>query len=116
MVIVPAPAQQCQCRLPQRQLCVGRRTNASVALPAPAAAPPSTGASFANTGTATSGDVTDPQPANNSTTVNVKVGSAACSAPAGQPTVSGVVAWKFYDSSGFLAGFHMYGNDGVQYT
>ena len=77
---------------------------------------PSTVGSFANTGTATASDVTDPQPANNSTTVTVKVGSAACPLPAGQPTTTGVVAWKFYDSNGFLAGFHMYGNDGVDYT
>jgi uncharacterized repeat protein (TIGR01451 family) len=77
---------------------------------------PTTIGTFANTGTATSADVADPQPTNNSSTVTVKVGSAACPLPAGQPTVAGVVAWKFYDSSGFLAGFHMYGNDGVQYT
>ena len=77
---------------------------------------PSTIGLFANTGTATSADVADPQPANNSTTVTVKVGNAACPLPAGQPTVAGVVAWKFYDSSGLLAGFHLYGNDGVQYT
>lgn len=77
---------------------------------------PTTIGSFANTGTATSADLVDPQPANNSTTVTVKVGSAACPLPADQPTISGVVAWKFYDSNGFLAGFHMYGNDGVQYT
>lgn len=78
-------------------------------------APASVG-SFANTGVATSADVADPQPTNNSTTVTVKVSSAACPLPAGQPTVSGVVASKFYDSNGFLAGFRMYGNDGVQYT
>jgi uncharacterized repeat protein (TIGR01451 family) len=78
-------------------------------------APTSIG-SFANTGTATSADLVDPQPTNNSSTVTVKVGSAACPLPAGQPTVSGLVAWKFYDSNGFLAGFHMYGNDGIQYT
>ena len=77
---------------------------------------PSTIGPFANTGTATSADVADPQPTNNSSTVTVKVGSAACAVPAGQPTVTGVVAWKVYDSNGFLAGFHMYGNDGVQYT
>ena len=77
---------------------------------------PSTVGTFANTGPATSADVADPQPANNSVTVSVKVGSATCSAMAGQPAVAGVVAWKFYDSSGFLAGFHLYGNDGVQYT
>ena len=77
---------------------------------------PSTIGTFSNTGRAASADVGDPQPTNNSSTVNVKVGSAACPLPAGQPTVAGVVAWKFYDSSGFLAGFHLYGNDGVQYT
>ena len=77
---------------------------------------PSTIGPFADTATAASADVADPQPANNSVTVTVKVGSAACALPAGQPTVAGVVAWKFYDSSGLLAGFHMYGNDGVQYT
>ena len=77
---------------------------------------PSTVGPFANTASVGSADVTDPQPANNSVTVTIKVGSAACQLPAGQPTVAGVVAWKFYDSSGFLAGFHLYGNDGVQYT
>ena len=77
---------------------------------------PTTIGSYSTTGTALATDVTDPQPSNNSTTVTVKVGSAACPLPAGQPTVSGIVAWKFYDSNGFLAGFHMYGNDGVQYT
>jgi hypothetical protein len=76
---------------------------------------PTTVGSYATTGTAAAGLV-DPQPTNNSSTVTVKVGSAACPLPAGQPTVSGIVAWKFYDSNGFLAGFHMYGNDGVQYT
>jgi uncharacterized repeat protein (TIGR01451 family) len=77
---------------------------------------PSTIGTFPNTGTATSADVSDPQPTNNSSTVSVKVGSAACAVTAGQPTVAGIVAWKFYDSSGFLAGFHLYGNDGLQYT
>ena len=77
---------------------------------------PSTIGSYAVTGTATSPTLVDPQPANNSTTVTVKVGSAACLLPAGQPTTSGLVAWKLYDASGFLYGFHMYGNDGVQYT
>lgn len=72
--------------------------------------------SFATTGTAQSADLADPQPANNSATVTVKVGSAACPLPAGQPTVSGIVAWKLYDSNGFQNGFHMYGNDGVDYT
>jgi uncharacterized repeat protein (TIGR01451 family) len=77
---------------------------------------PSTIGPFANTATATSTDVADPQPTNNASTVTVKVSSAACPLPAGQPTVTGVVAWKLYDSNGFLAGFHLYGNDGVQYT
>jgi len=77
---------------------------------------PSTVGSYATTGTAAATGLVDPQPSNNSSTVTVKVGSAACPLPAGQPTVSGIVAWKFYDSNGFLAGFHMYGNDGAQYT
>lgn len=77
---------------------------------------PTTIGSYPTTGTATASGLTDPQPSNNASTVTVKVGSAACPLPAGQPTVSGIVAWKFYDSNGFLAGFHMYGNDGVQYT
>lgn len=76
---------------------------------------PTTIGAFPNTGIA-SADPVDPQPGSNSSTVTVKVGSAACALPAGQPTISGVVAWKFYDSTGFLAGFHLYGNDGVQYT
>lgn len=77
---------------------------------------PTTVGNYAVTGTAASPTLVDPQPANNSTTVTVKVGSAACPLPAGQPTTSGLVAWKLYDASGFLYGFHMYGNDGVQYT
>ena len=77
---------------------------------------PSTIGNFANTGTATANDVPDPQPANNSSTVNVKVGSAACPLPAGQPTVSGVVGGKFYDSNGFLSSFGLDGSDGVHYT
>jgi len=77
---------------------------------------PTTIGSYPVTGTASSATLVDPQPANNSSTVTVKVGSAACPLPAGQPTTSGLVAWKLYDASGFLQGFHMYGNDGVQYT
>jgi uncharacterized repeat protein (TIGR01451 family) len=76
---------------------------------------PQTIGSFANTGSATSA-VTDPQPSNNSAIVTVKVGSAACPLPAGQPTISGVVAWEAFNSIGQIAYFHMYGNDGVQYT
>lgn len=77
---------------------------------------PSTIGTYATTGTATATGLVDPQPSNNSFTVSVKVGSAACALPAGQPTVSGVVGGKFYDSNGFLAGFRLSGNDGVQYT
>ena len=77
---------------------------------------PSTIGAFSNTGRATSADLADPQPANNASTVNVKVGSAACPLPAGQTTVAGIVAWKLFDSAGLLSGFHMYGNDGVDYT
>lgn len=77
---------------------------------------PQTIGSYAVTGSASSATLVDPQPGNNSSTVTVKVGSAACPLPAGQQTVRGVVAWKLYDAAGFLDGFHMYGNDGVQYT
>ena len=76
---------------------------------------PSTIGPFSNTGTASS-TVDDPQPANNSSTVTVKVGSAACPLPAGQPTVTGMITNKLYDSSGLLDGFLLSGNDGVQYT
>lgn len=76
---------------------------------------PSTIGPFSNTGTASS-TLVDPQPANNSSTVTVKVGSAACPLPAGQPTTTGVITNKTYDSSGFLNGFLLTGNDGVQYT
>lgn len=76
---------------------------------------PSTIGSFSNTGTASSA-VVDPQPSNNSSTVTVKVGSAACPLPAGQPTTTGMVTNKLYDSNGFLNGFTLAGNDGVQYT
>ena len=77
---------------------------------------PTTIGTFANTGTATPTNLTDPNPANNSATVSVKVGSAACSLPAGQPTTTGVVWNKYYDSNGFLSSFTFFGNDGVTYT
>lgn len=76
---------------------------------------PSTIGSFANTGSAAS-SVADPQPANNSSTVTVKVASSACALPAGQSTVTGIVAWKSFNSQGMFENFSLYGNDGVQYT
>lgn len=79
-------------------------------------AAPTTIGTFANTGTASPNDVTDPNLANNSYTVNVKVGSAACPLPAGQPTTTGMVWGKYYDSNGFLSAFQLIGNDGVTYT
>jgi len=76
---------------------------------------PSTVGSFANTGTATA-SVTDPQPSNNSSTVNVKVGSAACPLPAGQPTTTGTVTNMQFDSFGLPSTMTIAGPDGVQYT
>lgn len=78
-------------------------------------APQSIG-TFANTGTAIPNDVSDPNPSNNSSTVNVKVGSAACPLPSGQPTTTGVVWNKSYDANGFLSSFQLLGSDGVTYT
>jgi uncharacterized repeat protein (TIGR01451 family) len=75
---------------------------------------PQTIGTFANTGTATP-SLTDPQPSNNSSTVNVKVGSAACPLPAGQPTTSGVVSGQTADSNGFINGFTLTATDGTQY-
>jgi uncharacterized repeat protein (TIGR01451 family) len=77
---------------------------------------PSTIGSFANTGTVTAADVADPQPANNSSTVNVKVGSAACPLPAGQQTVTGLITGRQNDSFGIVNKLTMNGNDGVKYT
>lgn len=75
---------------------------------------PSTIGSFSNTGTATA-SLTDPQPSNNSSSVNVKVGSAACPLPAGQPTTTGLVGGKTFDSNGFINSFTMIGTDGTPY-
>src|SRR4051812_10904668 len=88
----------------------GSQANVTVNLPAP-----STIGTFANTGSVTS-SVADPQPANNSSTVNVKVGSSACALPAGQPTTTGMVTNVQYNSFGIPASFTMNGDDGVQYT
>ena len=78
---------------------------------------PSTIGSFSNTGTATA-SLTDPAPSNNSSTVNVKVGSSACPLPAGQPTTTGTVTGMWFDSSGLgiPAKMTLAGTDGVTYT
>ena len=78
---------------------------------------PSTIGSFSNTGTAAA-SLTDPQPANTSATVNVKVGSSACPLPAGQPTTTGTVTGMWLDTLGFgiPSKLTLAGNDGVNYT
>jgi uncharacterized repeat protein (TIGR01451 family) len=78
---------------------------------------PSTIGSFSNTATATA-SLTDPQPSNNASTVNVKVASSACPLPAGQPTTSGTITGVWLDSLGFgiPAKLTLAGNDGTNYT
>ena len=76
---------------------------------------PLTIGTFADTGTATA-SLTDPNLSNNSVTVNVKVGSAACPLPAGQPTTTGVVGGKSYDANGYLSSFQLMGSDVTNYT
>src|SRR4051812_25662665 len=90
----------------------GSQANVTVNLPAP-----STIGTFANTGSVTS-SVADPQPSNNSSTVNVKVGSSACTLPAGQPTTTGTVTGVWFDTLGLgiPAKLTLAGNDGVNYT
>jgi len=66
---------------------------------------PQTGGTYSNTGTASS-NVADPQPANNSSTVSVKVQPLpTCTVPAGQTTRHGIVMAKYTNSSGLFEDF-----------
>ena len=69
---------------------------------------------YSNTGT-TASAVSDPQPANNSVTVNIQVKAVTCSLPAGQPTLTGMVMYGSPDSSGVMNSFGFQAN-GVNYV
>lgn len=66
---------------------------------------PQAGGTYSNTGTASS-TLADPQPANNSSTVGVKVQPLpTCTLPAGQTTRHGMIMAKYTNSSGLFEDF-----------
>ena len=77
---------------------------------------PVTAGSFNNTGHTASSSA-DPQPANNAVTVavQVKTALAACTVPAGQTTLDGMVMFGSVDSFGAMESFEYQATNGVTY-